>query len=194
MDLLHHQIADFRRTGPTAWVDASYRHFKRIEGPTWMVAASVYIGWFSLTWWFHALPWWTVLALGGWLVCWHGSLQHEATHDHPTGLVWLNTAIVLPPLGLWMPYTLYRESHLEHHRTAELTVPGRDPESHYVDADPWRRSGALARSVLVFNNTLLGRLTIGPAIAVARFWSSEVRRVAAIIFGPGQGTRCWLRP
>lgn len=179
MDALYRQIAGSRRNLPAVWVDASYRRFKQIDGPTWLVAVAIYAGWFALTWWFHVLPGWTVLVLGGWFVCWQGSLQHEATHGHPTRLNWLNTAIVVPPLGLWMPYTLYRESHLDHHRTTELTVPGKDPESHYVDGDKWRRSGALARATLVFNNTLLGRMTVGPALTAVRFWSSELRQVIA---------------
>lgn len=177
MSVLHRQFVGFRGKLPATWAPATYSDFKRIEGPTWLVAVAIYAGWIALTWWFHALPWWSVLVLGGSLVCWQGSLQHEATHGHPTRLKWLNTAIALPPLGLWMPYTLYRESHLDHHRTTALTVPGSDPESHYVDRDAWLRAGRLKRALLVFNNTLLGRLTIGPVFTTVRFWSSELRRI-----------------
>ena len=179
MDALHRHNADDHRTGHIAWTDALLDRCKRIEGPTWLVTVAIYAGWFALTWWFHALPWWTVLILGGWLGCWHGSLQHEATHGHPSRIGWLNTAIAIPPLGLWMPYAIYRESHLQHHRTAELTVPGKDPESHYVDQDAWHSFGTLGRPLLVFNNTLLGRMTVGPVLTVVRFWTSEAQLVVA---------------
>ena len=161
------------------WADTTRNSFKQIGGPTLLVAAAIYAGWIALTWWFHALPWWSVLVLGGWIVCWHGSLQHEVVHGHPTRIGWLNTTIALPPLGLWMPYEIYEESHLHHHHTAALTVPGRDPESYYIDLDTWYSSGSFVRSLLTFNNTLFGRMSVGPLITVVRFWSSEVRRVLA---------------
>lgn len=171
----------------TTWVEASHNSFKQIGGPTLLVAAAIYGGWIALTLWFHALPWWSVLVMGGWVVCWHGSLQHEIVHGHPTRIGWLNTALALTPLGLWMPYGIYKKSHLRHHVTADLTTPGLDPESYYVDGDSWGRTGALGRALLTFNNTLFGRMSIGPIITVARFWSDEVRRVLA-----GQRNHLWI--
>ena len=158
------------------------------EWPTWLVAAAVYGGWGVVTLFYDAFPWWAVLALGAWLVAWHNSLQHEALHGHPTSSRWINTVLAMPPLGLWMPYPVYRETHLRHH-DAPLTCPFEDPESYYVDAERWRRMGAGRRAVLIFNNTLLGRLTIGPALAAARFWRGEARRIAA---GDSAAIRVWL--
>ena len=48
-----------------------------------------------------------------------------------------------------------------------------DPESFYVEAERWRRLGPLARLVLRVNNTLAGRLLIGPPLAVLGFWREE---------------------
>src|SRR5690242_3005967 len=85
--------------------------WRRIELPTWMVAAAIYIGWGLVTWWHARVPGWALAAIGGYLVAWHGSLQHEILHGHPTRIRWLNTLLALPPLGLWFPYPTYRESH-----------------------------------------------------------------------------------
>ena len=187
MHLPQYQTAGRCQKQAATWADTFCNSFKQIGGPTLLMAAAIYGGWIALTWWFHALPWWSVLVLGGWIVCWHGSLQHEVVHGHPTRIGWLNTALALPPLGLWMPYGIYQESHLHHHQTAALTVPGKDPESYYVDRDTWRRSGALGRALLTFNNTLFGRMSIGPLITVVRFWSGEVRWVLA-----GQRDHLWI--
>lgn len=163
--------------------------WKRAEGPTWLVVLAVYGGWAMLTWNFNALPWWVALPLGGWLVAWHGSLQHEILHGHPTRSRFFNQALALPPLGLWMPYPIYRDSHLRHHRTGRLTCPFDDPESYYLTAGRWRRMSRPVRSALVFNNTLLGRLTLGPAITLIRFWGAEIRR---LLSGERAAITVWL--
>ena len=85
-------------------------------------------GWGLLTWHYAALPWWLVLPLGGYLLAWHGSLQHEAVHGQLAPWRWLNDAIALPPLGLWLPFPIYRATHRAHHDFAILTEPWRDPE------------------------------------------------------------------
>ncbi len=147
------------------------------EGPTWAVALTIYVGWGLLTWHFGALPLWVALPAGAWLVAWHGSLQHETVHGHPTRIAWINTAIATPPLGLWMPYAAYRETHLAHHRTPALADPRHDPEAFYVTAEQWRRTGPVLRWLLIANNTLLGRLTLGPALTVSGYWQGEWRRI-----------------
>ena len=155
------------------------RLWRRCEGPTWIVAAALYAGWGLTTWSYHALPWWLVLSLGAWFVCWHGSLQHEVVHGHPTRRPWLNAALAYPPLGLWQPYTLYRESHLAHHRDECITSPLDDPESDYVTAADWEAMGRLRRAMLRAHNTLLGRLAFGPLVACARLAAAEARRLRA---------------
>ena len=168
---------------------ASPSWWRRVEAPTWALAVAVYAGWGLTTWYYHALPWWLVLPLGAWFVCWQGSLQHEALHGHPTRRVWLNTLVAFPPLWLWLPYPLYRESHLAHHADARLTSPLDDPESYYVTVAAWERFGTLRRALLRARNTLLGRLVLGPAFAYAELAAGEVRRLGA---GDSSHVKHWL--
>jgi len=159
------------------------------EAPTWFVAAAIYIGWGCLTWFHAGVPWWLELPLGAWLVAWHNSFQHEAVHGHPSRREWLNAALAWPPLGLWMPYALYRDSHLAHHRTPVLTDPLADPESYYVTRDRWAVMSRPLRALLIVNNTLAGRMIVGPLLVVARFWIAESRRLLA---GDLRSAGVWL--
>ena len=151
--------------------------WRRVEGPTWLVAAAVYGGWLALTWYHHALPWWLVLPLGGWLVGWHGSLQHEIIHGHPTRRPWINTALAMAPVALWLPYPLYRSRHLSHHATPHLTDPLADTESFYLEPRRWQRIGPIYRALLWVHNTLAGRLLLGPARTILAFWREEGARL-----------------
>ena len=151
--------------------------WRRIEGPTWLVAVAAHAGWLALTWYHHALPWWLIAPLGGWFVAWHGSLQHEVLHGHPTRQPAVNTALALAPVLLWLPYPLYRSRHLRHHATLHLTDPLDDTESYYVDAARWQRLGPCRRFVLRVNNTLAGRLLLGPVLSVLGFWQEEGTRI-----------------
>ena len=117
-------------------------------GPTWAVAFVIYLGWGLLTWHYAELPWWLVLPAGGYLLAWHGSLQHEAVHGQLAPWRWPNDAIAHPPLGLWLPFPIYRATHRAHHDFEILTEPWRDPESFYVDQSSWRQLGRPVRIVL----------------------------------------------
>jgi fatty acid desaturase len=74
---------------------------------------------------------------------------------------------------LWLPYPLYRESHLLHHRAEILTDPLQDPESLYVTPALWRRMGPVQRAIRHAEATLLGRVVLGPPATVARLFQSE---------------------
>jgi fatty acid desaturase len=161
---------------------------RRLEWPTLLVLAATY-GAFGLLTWFHAsLPWWLLLPLGAYTVCLHGSLQHEAVHGHPTARAWVDEALVLPSLWLWMPYRIYRETHLLHHHNERLTDPTRDPESYYVTPESWATFGPLHRGLLWAANTLLGRLALGPAICTWRLFRAEAGRMR---HGDGRHLRSW---
>src|SRR5262245_15603811 len=147
------------------------------EWPTLGVAVLLYAGFGVLTWNSEALPWWIVLPLGGYLVCLHGSLQHEVVHNHPTRFGWLNEALVFPSLWLWLPYRLYRETHLIHHRDEQLTCPINDPESNYVLPDAWSRMGPVGRWFRSALGTVAGRMVLGPAFFVGRLWWRELSRL-----------------
>lgn len=149
----------------------------RIEGPTWAVIAGVYGGWLALLWFHAALPGPVFIAIGAVLLAWHGSLQHETIHGHPTRSRRINGAIGWPPLSLWLPYASYREQHLRHHREAHLTSPIEDPESYYITDQRWSGLSPAGRVVLRFNRTLIGRFLIGPALAWYGLWATELPRL-----------------
>jgi len=161
----------------------------RLEWPTLLVAASIYAGFGLVTWYHHALPVPLLALLGGWLVAWHGSLQHEVVHGHPSARRWLNELLVFPSLWLWLPFRRYRDTHLRHHTEPDLTDPVRDPESFYVTPECWARLGPLSRALLVLHNTAWGRLVIGPWLAVARSLHSDARAARR---GDARVRRAWL--
>jgi fatty acid desaturase len=145
-----------------------------VEWPTILLAVAVHGGWLLTTARFHALPPLLRVLAGGWLIAWHGSLQHEAIHGHPTGRRWLDALIAGVPLSLWLPYGSYRRSHRAHHRSPAITDPFDDPESRYLAAADGPR-GRLRHRLADAQATLLARLLLGPAITVAGFLADEAR-------------------
>jgi fatty acid desaturase len=152
--------------------------FRQVDGPTLIVALAIYGAWGALIWYNAVLPWWFMMPVGAYLLAWHFSLQHEAIHSFRGVPAWLRFALVFPPIGLWFPFALYRKSHTTHHRDIHLTVPGVDTESYYVLKADWQRMGPFMRAVLTFNQTLVGRLLIGPALRLWILVSKESKRVA----------------
>lgn len=146
-----------------------------IEWPTIALAGLIYGGWLALTFFHAALPVWLTAALGAWFVAWHSSLQHELLHGHPTPWPSVNRAIGLVPLSLWLPYDIYRASHLAHHRKETLTDPQHDPESRYWRREEWSGLGRLRRFVVRLQTTLIGRLALGPALAVGGLFLREIK-------------------
>jgi len=153
--------------------------WQRTGAPTWIVAALACGGWITLTLGYHALPLGALLPLAAFVMALYGSLQHETIHGHPTRWRWVNEALGWAPLWLWLPYPIYRDEHRAHHDDAILTDPLADPESKYASPADWPRFGRLRRAALRFNTTLLGRLTIGPALTMADFLRRELRTVIA---------------
>ena len=76
----------------------------------------MYSAFVALTWFHASLPLWALIPCAAYVIAWHGSLQHEALHGHPTRWKWVNKAIAAWPLNGWLPYDIYRSSHLLHHR------------------------------------------------------------------------------
>lgn len=111
---------------------------------------------------YQQLPWWFVSATGAMIVCLHGSLQHEIIHGHPTRSKFINEWLVFPALGLWLPYEIYRDTHLKHHRDEYITDPFEDPESYFVDGTAWLNMGSFRRTMFLIRNTVVGRLLLGP--------------------------------
>jgi fatty acid desaturase len=149
----------------------------RGEWITWGLAFVIYASWVGLTWSFHALPVWLVFPLGAYLISWHGSLQHETIHGHPTRIRWVNALVGYAPLGLLIPFSRYRYLHLKHHGVDYLTDPIDDPESFYVTPETWDSLEPISRAWLKFNQTMIGRLVFGPLLCTIQFARSEFREI-----------------
>ncbi len=146
---------------------------KIIELPTLSLIILNYAVWLVLVMFGHAIPvilWILLFALNSTLFL---SLTHEAIHGHPTRNVRANRLLVLFPLGWVFPYERFRDTHIQHHETDELTDPFDDPESWYYPKLAYEKMNAIVQLFLTFNNTLLGRMLIGPVISVSKFYVSE---------------------
>ena len=180
----------------SSWGDLVDHHDNRrsaatlgVEWPTVVVIVSVYGLFAAVTWHFAVLPLWVVVPVGACLVALHSSLQHEAIHGHPTRRPVVNVILVGLPLALVMPYARYKATHLRHHRDARLTDPYDDPESYYRSKRDWTATDAAMRALLRANNTLLGRLTIGPVLWSILFAIREARLLRR---SPRMIVRAWL--
>ncbi len=151
---------------------------REIEWPTVGLIAAVYAVLAGLVWFHASLPWWVILPIGAYCTALHASLQHEVLHGHPTGSRLINEALVFVTPAMWLPYHRYRQTHLSHHNDANLTDPRLDPESYYLLPETWAGMTGLRRILFEFNHTLAGRMAIGPAISIIRFWSAEFRDIA----------------
>lgn len=150
---------------------------QRVEWPTVAVAVAVYAAWLALTLAWPELPAFVAVTATALVLAWFGSLQHEAVHGHPFRSRRWGDRLAAVPLALWLPYRVYRETHLAHHRTGQLTDPYDDPESWYVAGARWRELGRVRRALLTANRTLAGRLLIGPLLIGARLIGTEIGRL-----------------
>ncbi|MEM7547842.1 MAG: fatty acid desaturase [Pseudomonadota bacterium] len=160
----------------------------RAEAPTLIALCICYTSFFLLTSHAGGLPGWIIYPALAIVIAFHSSLQHEAIHGHPTSISWINAALVFPPLGLSFPYERYKTTHLQHHQDARLTDPYDDPESWYIDPVRWGRTGSVMRLILHVNNSLAGRMLIGPALGFVRFVSADLM---LILSGRGDIARAW---
>jgi fatty acid desaturase len=152
---------------------------REVEWPTVGLIAAVYAVLGHLVWHHATLPWWVILPVGAYCAALHASLQHEVLHGHPTGSRVLNEAMVFVTPTLWLPFALYRKSHLIHHNDHNLTDPRHDPESYYLLPEEWARVRGVKRALYEINQTLAGRMLVGPAISIVRVWASEWKAIAA---------------
>lgn len=149
------------------------------EWPTWMLIIAVYTCWAACLQYYHTigpLPAGALLVVIGAL---HGSVQHELLHGHPTRVAWFNSLLAYLPITLLFPYPVYRQTHMAHHTTDNLTAPGIDPESYYVSQATWKNSNALQRHYHTIRMTLLGRLLLGPAHSAVSLFGKLLRDITA---------------
>jgi fatty acid desaturase len=145
----------------------------------WIIGTTVLAGW-SL---------WAAIPLLALTITLHSSLQHEVLHGHPFASRRLNEALVFLPLGLFFPYGRFRDLHLAHHQDENLTDPYDDPESNFLDPAVWARLSPLRRLLLTANNSLLGRMALGPALTIPAFIANDLRLIRA---GDTAVRRDWL--
>ncbi|MEL7026784.1 MAG: fatty acid desaturase [Pseudomonadota bacterium] len=157
--------------------------------PTVLMLVGCYAGWILGTTWLFAVSPLGAIIVTGIAIALHASLQHEAIHGHPFQRQWMNDAMVVPAFTLVIPYARFRATHLDHHQDADLTDPYDDPESNYLDPARWETLPAAVRAVLLFNNTLLGRVTVGPVVGTIGFVMNEIRAARA---GDRRVLRGWL--
>lgn len=119
----------------------------------------------------------------------HASLTHEVLHGHPFPSRLASEALVVVNPGLFIPYVRFRDTHLAHHQDANLTDPYDDPESNYLDPEVWARLPQAVRGVLQVNNTLAGRMLVGPLVAQVVFMREDWR---AIRTGDRQVLKAWV--
>lgn len=151
-------------------------HRRSVEWPTVAVAATIAAGFASILQWHRYLPAPVVVLALAVLAAWYNSLQHEVVHGHPTRWKSINTAMAIVPLGMVMPYFAYRETHLAHHRTRNLTDPDTDPESFYLSAETWARLGPMRRRAVTIMRTLAGRMVLGPPVLAVNWWTASLGR------------------
>ena len=164
--------------------------FERHDGPTLLVAVAIYASWLALLVSHRHIPWWITAPLAGYVVQWHFSLQHEAIHSMRGIPKWLRRALVWPPIGIWFPFELYRQSHSLHHRDSWLTYPGEDTESYYHEEEEWEDYGNLSRWLLLVNQTFLGRLFVGPFLRTPQLFIKEAGKIIA---GDTANLGIWFR-
>lgn len=163
----------------------------RTEWPTWLLIAVIYGGWFAVLTFVRS----GILTIAAATPClivlcaWHMSLQHELLHGHPTRFAWLNMALGWPPLAVWFPYAVYRESHMAHHRDEALTVPGIDPETNYVQHEQWARLPRWHRVLWHARKSFVGRVVIGPPMSVAAMLAGAAK---ALRGGEWRHVPMWL--
>ncbi len=118
----------------------------------------------------------------------HSSLSHELLHGHPFRSDRAAVVLGLVQPGLLVPYLRFRTLHLAHHRDAVLTDPYDDPETNYLDPAVWAALPRWRQTMAQFNNTMLGRMLIGPMIGMEGFLRGDLARWRA---GDRQVARDW---
>lgn len=159
-----------------------------VEWPTLMVAVGVYVAWgagLSLLAGGWTVAAFVVLALA---LAQHSSLTHEVIHGHPFRSAFASSLLVRLPVGLFVPFGRFRDTHLAHHMDARLTDPYDDPESNFFDPGDWEALPRWPQAIHRFNNTLAGRILIGPFLSTVALVRCDL---AAIRRGDRQIARDW---
>lgn len=140
-----------------------------------VVIAACYGAWAGLAFVaYERYPLLALLGLGAVLAL-QSSLMHEASHGHPTRKGWVNELLVGLPIGLVYPFRRFKALHLRHHADERLTDPFDDPESYYRAFWQYDQLPPLMQSILRVNNTMVGRIVLGPLLGTGIFLASELK-------------------
>ena len=151
----------------------------RLEWRTLGLIAFCYGLWAVAGFWLYPVAPVPALALMALMAALHSSLVHECLHGHPTRRRLVNEALVTLPLSLVYPFRRYKAQHLAHHHDERLTDPFDDPESYYRARWQFQALPGWLKAALRLNNTLLGRLLLGPWLATIGFFIDEARQFRA---------------
>lgn len=169
--------------------ETSLKNERPIEWPTLALLALCYLAWGVTVFWL-ATVWMPLAVVAGMaVIALHSSLTHEAIHGHPFQNAALNEGLLFPALGLVIPYRRFRDLHLAHHVDSCLTDPYDDPETGYLDPEVWNSLSPVLRTLLTVNNTLAGRLILGPAVAFIAFLRGDLQ---AMRDGDSAVRNAWL--
>ncbi len=147
------------------------------EWGTLGLIVACYAAWLAVVFWLAGWSYWLAIPIMGLIAAMHSSLTHEALHGHPFRVKWLNEALMALPLTLFIPFNRFRDLHVAHHQDSNLTDPYDDPESNYLDPQVWGGLSGWQKRLYTVNNTLLGRIVLGPAIGQVAFLRDEWRGV-----------------
>lgn len=165
------------------------RDVAAVEWLTFGVLAACYAAWGAGLFLLAPVSLWLAVPVVAVAAALHSSLTHEAVHGHPTRWPLVNAVMMALPLTLFVPYLRFRDTHLAHHHDEILTDPYDDPESNYMDPAVWDRLSAPVRWVLRANNTLAGRIVLGPVVGLWTFIGGDLRAIRA---GDRQVLKAWL--
>ncbi|RWA75746.1 fatty acid desaturase [Mesorhizobium sp.] len=150
-----------------------------VEWPTVFLALFCYGAWLAagfLLWPSYPLLALAALAL---ILALQSSLMHEVLHGHPTRNARINEAFVFLPIGMVWPFRRFKTIHLRHHADERLTDPLDDPESYYQALWMHEEMPPTMRLLLKLNNTMVGRLILGPWLSSIGFFIDDARQIAA---------------
>jgi fatty acid desaturase len=150
-----------------------------IEWPTVALTFFCYGAWLATG--FFLWPSYPILALGIMAVtlALQSSIMHEVLHGHPTRNALVNEAFVFLPIGITWPFRRFKTIHLRHHADERLTDPLDDPESYYQALWMHDDMPSWMKFLLKVNNTMAGRLVLGPWLSCIGFFIDDAKQVIA---------------
>lgn len=160
-----------------------------VEWPTLYVMVATYLTLGVATTWLSALSLPLAVFVTSIAIAQFSSLQHEVLHGHPFRSRFLSEATVFAGVTVFIPYIRFKDTHLAHHHDPILTDPYDDPESNFLDPKIWFGMPKIGKALLKANNTLLGRILLGPAVSIWSFVGADLR---AILQGDRHILRAWM--